>query len=105
MHVVLDGAGADEQTGADLGVREAVARELRDLRFLGGELVTGLARAFASRLADGEQLAFRARGERLGAHRREHLLGGAQLVTGVASAFVAPQPFAEEQVGTGQLEC
>jgi hypothetical protein len=46
VQVVLDGARADEQTGADLSVGEAVAGELRDLRLLGGELVAGLAVRF-----------------------------------------------------------
>ena len=37
VQVVLDGARADEQPGADLRVGEAVAGEPRDLRLLGGE--------------------------------------------------------------------
>src|ERR671919_2752614 len=34
VQVVLDGSGTDEQPRADIGVGEAVPRELRDLRFL-----------------------------------------------------------------------
>ena len=46
-HVPLDGAWAEEQLGADLRVRVAVARELGDLCFLGGEVVAGLGLASA----------------------------------------------------------
>ena len=37
LQVPLDGARADEQLGADLGVRAPVARQTRDLRLLRGE--------------------------------------------------------------------
>src|SRR5882757_8880575 len=36
--VIFDGARADEQTGADLWVRESVAGQPRDLGFLRGQL-------------------------------------------------------------------
>jgi hypothetical protein len=51
VQVVLDGAAADEQPGADLGVRETVAGQERDLGLLSGELVAGLDGAFADALA------------------------------------------------------
>ena len=35
----FDGAGAEEQAGADLGIREALAGELGDLSLLGGQVV------------------------------------------------------------------
>ncbi len=63
--VVGDGVLADEQPRADLGVREAVAGEPRDLGLLGGEVVPGLDGAFADTLAGGQQLALGALGERL----------------------------------------
>jgi hypothetical protein len=37
--VVLDGVGADEQPGADLGVGQALAGQLGNLGFLGGQLL------------------------------------------------------------------
>ena len=57
VQVVLDGARADEQLGADLRVREPVAGEPGDLRLLGGELVARLDGALAHGLAGGQQLA------------------------------------------------
>ena len=51
--VILDGAGADEQAGADLAVGETVTGEPGDLRFLGGELGAGLDGAFAGSCAGG----------------------------------------------------
>ena len=39
--VVLDGARADEQPGADLRVGQAVAGQPRDLGLLGGQLCPG----------------------------------------------------------------
>src|ERR1700730_14465752 len=49
--VVLDRAGADEQPGADLRVREAVAGQPRDPGLLGGQLTGGLDGALAGGLA------------------------------------------------------
>jgi hypothetical protein len=37
--VVLDRVGADEQSGADLGIGQAVADQLCDLHFLSGQLL------------------------------------------------------------------
>src|SRR5918994_4655717 len=51
VEVVLDGAGADEQPGSNLGVGEAVAGEPRDLGLLGGEVLASLDAAFAGALA------------------------------------------------------
>ena len=47
--VPLDGARAEEQARADLGVREPVAGELGDLALLGGQLVARLGAAPARR--------------------------------------------------------
>jgi hypothetical protein len=59
--------------------------------------------AFAHGLAGGEQLASGALGERLGAHRGEHLVGGVQVGSCIDAAAHAPQPFAVEQVAAGEL--
>src|SRR6516162_1936024 len=55
--VVLDGARADEQPGADLRVGQAVAGQAGDLGLLGGERVTRFNSALAGGLAGGGQLA------------------------------------------------
>jgi hypothetical protein len=83
VQVILDGARADEQLGADLGVGEAVAGGPGDLGLLGGELAAGLDGAFAGALAGGRQLSARALGERLDPHRREHFVCDAQLLARV----------------------
>ena len=93
---------ADEQPRADLGVRQSVAGQARDLSFLGGEFIAGLDGAFADTLAGGQQLALGARSERLDPHRVEHLERGAQLLAGVQAPALAPQPLAVEEVGAGR---
>jgi hypothetical protein len=45
--VVGDGGLADEHSCADIRVRQAVARQSRDLRLLGSEVIAGLDAAFA----------------------------------------------------------
>jgi hypothetical protein len=40
--VVLEGACAEEQPGADLGIREAIAGQLRDLGLLRGQLIISI---------------------------------------------------------------
>src|SRR3954471_2751816 len=102
--VVLDGAGADEQLGADLGVGVAVAGQACDLDLLGRQHVAGLGGDTARRLAGGQQLAAGARGELVGAHAVEALVGGAQLLAGVGAAVLAAQPFAVEELAAGELD-
>src|SRR3954465_12683889 len=103
VEVVLDRAGADEQPGADLRIRQAVAGEPRDLRLSCGELVQRFDAALASGLPAGPQLPRGALRERVHAHRREHLVRGAQLLAGIQAPFQAAEPFAVEQVGAGEL--
>src|SRR5256885_14418419 len=71
LEVVLDGAWADEQLGADLRVGLPVARHPRDLSLLGGEQVARLDREPADGLAGGRQLAPGALREGLGADPAE----------------------------------
>jgi hypothetical protein len=101
--VVLDGAWADEQPCADLGVGGAVAGEPGDLGLSQGELVAGLGGAFAGGLAGGQQLARGALGERLEARGREQLVSDAQLLAGVQPPALAAQPLAVEQMRAGEL--
>src|SRR3954471_23890347 len=101
--VIRDGVLADEQPRADLGVREALGGEPRDLGLLRGQIAAGLDGALAGALAGGEQLALGARGERLDPHRGEHLERRTQLFAGVEPAALAPEPFAVEQMAAGVL--
>ena len=102
--VVLDRARADEQLGADLRVRQPVASEPRDLSLLGGECIACLVRAFARSLAGGRQLAAGALRERLHPHLTQHLVSGAELLACLHPAALAAQPFAVDEVRTGELD-
>ena len=59
-------------------------------------------RALAGGLAGGQQLAAGPLGERLDAHRRQHLVGGAQLLARVDAPVLASQPLAVEQMARGR---
>ena len=63
--MVLDGARGQEQPGADLRVRRAVAGQPGDLGLLNGQLEPGGDGALAGGLAGGLQIAAGPRGERL----------------------------------------
>src|SRR5689334_5701859 len=78
--VILDRSWADEQPRGDRAVREAVARELSDVRLLCGELVTRLRRAHAHGFAGGEQFPASALGERLRSDRGEPLVRASKLL-------------------------
>src|SRR5215217_6850061 len=81
--VVLDRTRADEQLGADLGVRIPVGGEARDLRLLVRQHVARFARQPAHALAGGEQLAPGTLGERLGPDAAETVVGRAKLLARV----------------------
>jgi hypothetical protein len=91
VQVVLDGAWADGEPRADLGAREPVAGQPRDLGLLGGEPAGGLDGEPAGGLAGGQELAPGAVGEGLDPHHGEHLVGGAQLLARVDAPALAPQ--------------
>src|ERR1700761_3552228 len=69
--VVLDGARADEQSSGDLSIGVSVRRKARNLGLLRGQLVERIHGSLAGTLACGQQLAFGAASERLGAHAGE----------------------------------
>ena len=54
-------------------------------------------------LSGGQQLALGSRRKRLSTHRAEHLVSGAELLTGVEAPALAAQPFAVEQMGAGKF--
>jgi hypothetical protein len=57
FQVVLDGACAQEQPGADLGIRQAIAGQPRDLRLLRGQLIIAIGDAgFGCRLGTLESM-------------------------------------------------
>src|SRR5580704_4359348 len=107
--VVLGGAGADEQPGADLGVGQPVPRQPGDLGLLGGQHRLGCRGAggrcgtLAGGLAGCQQLAAGPIGECRHAHLLQHLVGGAQLLPRVHAAALPAQPFPVQQAGAGQF--
>ena len=81
--VPLDRARADEQLGADLRVRQALAGEPGDLLLLRREPPARARVAFARLLACRQQLAAGAIGECLHADLVEQMVGAAQLLARV----------------------
>src|SRR3954454_9864476 len=96
LQVPLDGAGAEEQPGADLRIGKTAAREAGDLLLPRRELVARLDRALARLRARRHELATSALGERLHADRVEHLVGGAQLRARIRTPALPAQPLAVE---------
>src|SRR6266516_362426 len=99
----FDRVRAEEQPGADLGVREPVTGETSDLRFLWGERLVRRDDAFAQRGSRGPQLATCALGERLGAEPAQHVVRDAQLSTGIAAAVLPAQPLAVAEPDAGEV--
>src|SRR3954453_16768106 len=99
----FDGARAEEEPGADLGVGQAVAGQAGDLPLLTGELVARVRRDLAHLLARRQELAARALRERLQADCVEHLVCGAHLLERIHAAVLAAQPFAVEQMTPSEL--
>ena len=101
--VPLDGARAEEQPRADLGIREALPRETGDVELLGGQVLARAGRSLPDLLAGRNQLAACTLGESRQAHRRQHGVSGAQLLACVDAASVAPKPLSEHEVATGDF--
>jgi hypothetical protein len=101
--VPFDGAGADEEPGADVLVGEFLANQPDDMGLLGGSwpsIATLRVRAVPpGRL----QFTGGALGECLRAHHGEHVVGGAQAVARINSSALAAQPLAVEQVAASQF--
>lgn len=97
------GVRAEEQLGADLGVGEPLAGQMRDLDLLRGERRRGGTVVPGHRLAGGPQLADGAFGERTRTEPREQRVCLAQLLPGVGAAALPPQPFPVQQVRPGGL--
>src|SRR5262249_6443262 len=101
--VPLDGARADVELRADLGIRVPLGRQARDLRLLRSEVSARLVGALACRLAGRLELAARALRERRGAHPIEEHVRRAQVFPGVATPVLAAQPLAVDEVRACKL--
>src|SRR5438445_12295696 len=78
MEVVLHCARADDEPGADLGVRETVASQEGDLGLRRGELIERVGAPGANPFTCREKLALRTLGEGFGTHGCEQLVGCAE---------------------------
>src|SRR5215207_5369840 len=103
LQVPFDGAGAEEELGADLGVRPAGASELGDVLFLRSELVAGVVAALADLLAGGQQLVPRTLGESVRAEREQRLARDPQLLARIDAPALAAQPLPIEQARACEL--
>src|SRR3954451_6448088 len=88
--VVVDGAGADEQLGSDLRVGGTFGGQTRDLRFLGGQVVSGFGCPFAGVLPGRLELNPGALRIRLHPELAEERVGFTQLLTRVEPAALTP---------------
>src|ERR1700729_1490903 len=89
--VVVDRAGAEEQLGSDVAVRQALSHQPCDLEFLRCELVWGRGLAFAGGLAGGAQFRLGALRPWDGAERAEQVAGGAQMPACLGALALAAQ--------------
>src|SRR5262249_36540305 len=101
--VPLDGAWAEEELRADLGIRQPVPGEPGDLLLLRRELVPRVVAAPAHLLASRKKLVPGPLRESLGSHRHECLVCVPELLAGVRTAVLTAQPFAVEQLGPGEV--
>src|SRR5215207_1318982 len=104
LEVPFDGAGAEEELSADLGVRPAVASELGDVLLLRSELVAGVIAALADLLAGGQQLVPRTLGKSLRAHREQRLARDPQLLARIDAPSLTAQPLPVEQARACELD-
>src|SRR5580704_3351281 len=100
MEVVLDGGGADEKLCGNLTVRVALRGQSCNLYLLWRELIEGLDRTATCTLTRGFQFDACACGERLHAGSVEEVMRCPQLFPGIEAPAMAPQPFAEKQART-----
>src|SRR4051812_42501212 len=100
----LDGAGTEEELGADLRIRPAGERQPRDVLLLRCELIAGVVSALADRLTGREQLVSRALGKPFSADRLEHVMRAAQLLARVGAAALAAQPLSVQQTPARELQ-
>src|SRR5919106_1305517 len=101
--VVLHRSRADEQLRADLGVGEAVAGETCDLSLVRCEQAARLVGARAGGLAGCRELATGALRKPLGSEAAERVVGGTKLLARVQASVLATQPFAVQELGSGQV--
>jgi hypothetical protein len=102
--VPLDGVGADEQLGPDLGIGESLPGQTRDLGLLSGEFRGSGDDMPGHRLTDGLRLAAGALGEGTGTEPGEHLMSRPQSGAGVGATVLAAKPFPVQQMRPGELD-
>src|SRR6478752_4503630 len=95
----LDSVRADEQVRTDLLIRQAVTGQSCDLCLLGRQLVTGADLLLAHLFTGGDQLAASPFGEGPRTHSGEHVVGVAEVLTGVDATVHPTQPLAVTQPG------
>ena len=100
----LDGAVAEEQLLADLGVGEAFVSQAGDLRFLRCEGIIRVGGALAHRLAGGQQFALRALGECMRTHLVERRIGSFELAARIDAAMFAAKPLAVDELRAGVVD-
>ena len=96
--------GAEEQAGADLGVRQAVAGQPGDLGLLGGESAAVGTDARGGRSRRWPAAPPGPIGEAAMPMDVEHVVGRPQLLARVHAPPFAAQPLAVEQVRAGELD-
>src|SRR5262245_54219663 len=99
----FDGAMAEEEARADLGVGEAVAREPCDLLLLRRERLALVDGARTRLLACRDELDAGAFCERLHADHRQEVVRRAQLDARLGAATLGPQPLAVEEMRACEL--
>src|SRR4029077_552374 len=101
--VPFDGVCADEQLRRDLLIRQPVAGQSCDLRLLGRQLITGADLLLAHLFTGGDQLAASPFGEGPRTPSGEHVVGGAEVLTGVDAPVHPTQPLAVAQPGASEI--
>jgi hypothetical protein len=101
--MVFDCPRADEELGADLGIRQAVAGKPGDLLLLRRELAACFDVASSNLLTRRYQLPAGTLGERLHADRHERVMGCTHLLARLEASTAAPQPLSKEQPGASEL--
>ena len=103
LQVAGDGARADEQLRANLGIGAAHPSQPGDLPLLGCQRFSRILDAPVNHLTSRPQFTAGSSGKTVRAHVGEQVVGEPQLDSSIGSAVGPPKPFAVQQVGAGQV--
>jgi hypothetical protein len=103
VQVVLDGAWAEEELGADLWVRVPLTGKPGDQSLLCRELEGRFDRASARRLTGCHELAAGALGKSFSSEPAEGFVGGPKLFSGIHPPALATEPLAEHEVCPSEI--